>query len=258
MRRFSFSYQTIVRFDAFVARHYFLLRCLPVNNPCQQVAGEQLHLISPAKVCYGTDALGNRIQYGCVPGRHDLFVFAASGLVELKAYRLPEPSPSGMYKIASRMTETDAEMEHHARRWCCQGTPLEQALSLADGLHGYLTYAPGSTGVGTPAIEAFHGRRGVCQDYAHVLLALCRSRGLAARYVAGFLPGEGATHAWVEVHSEGAWYAIDPTNNNRIDCGYIKVAQGRDAADCPVNRGLFTGVATQTTEVRVVTEELQP
>ena len=80
--------------------------------------------------------------------------------------------------------------------------------------------------------------------------------GIGARYVCGFMQGEGVTHAWVEVYCNGYWLALDPTHNRKIEYGYIKLAQGRDAADCPVNRGVFTGSAIQTTHVEVIVEEV--
>lgn len=255
MRRYSFSYQTLVRFDSPVGRHDFLLRCLPMSNACQQVEEEHLHLLSPVDIYHSVDAFGNRIQYGCMPDRHDLFVCASGGTVMLDAYRLPEQEPAPVYRTAGRLTAVSDNMAAFACRHDWGTTPLQRALAMADALHTLLTYRPGSTTADTPAAEAFARQQGVCQDYAHLLAALCRHRGMAARYVAGFLLGEGATHAWTEIYSEGVWRGIDPTNNNLIEYGYIKVAQGRDAADCPVNRGLFVGKAGQASEVRVVTKE---
>lgn len=78
---------------------------------------------------------------------------------------------------------------------------------------------------------------------------------MAARYVNGFMQGIGLTHAWVEVHDGKAWHGIDPTNNRLIEYGYVKLSHGRDALDCPVNRGVFTGMASQQVEIRVIVEE---
>lgn len=119
-----------------------------------------------------------------------------------------------------------------------------------------MCYSPGSTQIDTTAIEVFQQRKGVCQDYAHILIAMCRACGIPARYVNGFMQGVGVTHAWVEVLVNGEWRGIDPTNNRLIEYGYIKLAHGRDAMDCRVNRGVFTGNATEQTEIRVIVEEL--
>lgn len=76
---------------------------------------------------------------------------------------------------------------------------------------------------------------GVCQDFAHVMLAACRAEGFLARYVSGMVPGEGETHAWVEVYEDGHWHACDPTFNKPADEGYIKLAHGHDTNDSAVN-----------------------
>ncbi len=81
-------------------------------------------------------------------------------------------------------------------------------------------------------------------------------RSLHARYVMGYVIGEGETHAWVEVWSDGAWYGVDPTHNCVVESGYIKVAHGRDAADCSVVRGMRKGVSATASQVRVVVEEI--
>ena len=114
-------------------------------------------------------------------------------------------------------------------------------------LHQDLSYEKGVTTFQTTAEEAMKLKKGVCQDYAHILIACLRQLGIPARYVCGLLLGEGATHAWVEVYDGEAWCGLDPTNRQIIEYGYLKIAHGRDAADCPVNRGVFRGVAQQQT-----------
>ena len=99
--------------------------------------------------------------------------------------------------------------------------------------------------------------KGVCQDYAHILIALCHMDGIGARYVVGFMIGEGATHAWVEIMCGGYWYGLDPTNNLMVDETYIKLSHGRDYNDCTVVRGSFYRQASQHQEVYVSVEELQ-
>lgn len=133
---------------------------------------------------------------------------------------------------------------------------LDYALRLSEKIHDYMCYAPGTTQINTTAMEAFQQQKGVCQDYAHILIALCRACGIPARYVNGFMQGTGVTHAWVEVLVNNEWRGIDPTNNQLIEYGYIKLAHGRDALDCRVNRGVYTGHPTEQTEIRVIVEEL--
>ena len=107
----------------------------------------------------------------------------------------------------------------------------------------------------TTASDVMRHRKGVCQDYAHLMTALCRMAGMPARYVCGLMKGEGQTHAWVEVHDGQCWYAFDPTNDTAIASGYIKLAHGRDALDCPVSRGTYLGVSTEETFISVKVQE---
>lgn len=80
------------------------------------------------------------------------------------------------------------------------------------------------------------------------MLSLLRMKNIPCRYVMGYMLGEGSTHAWVEVLRNGEWIGYDPTNRRMVDGEYITVAVGRDANDCPVNRGIFSGTAKQQSQ----------
>jgi transglutaminase-like putative cysteine protease len=110
-----------------------------------------------------------------------------------------------------------------------------------------MTYRYGVTGVRTTAAEALALGAGVCQDYAHVMLALCRVCGLPARYVSGHLLGQGGTHAWVEVvlpamdgTGEAVASAFDPTHASRGGLGYVTIAVGADYGDVAPTSGSYT------------------
>jgi transglutaminase-like putative cysteine protease len=124
-------------------------------------------------------------------------------------------------------------------------------------VHRSLTYEYGITDVDTTAAEALSGRRGVCQDYAHLMVAACRLVGMPARYVSGHLLGEGGSHAWVEVLREhpthpDAWVAEawDPTHCRRTNDNYITIATGRDYRDVAPMSGTFDGSAVGALTVR--------
>lgn len=127
------------------------------------------------------------------------------------------------------------------------GAPLDQAERICQGVHAALSYADGVTSVRTTAAEALAGGRGVCQDYAHVMLAVCRLAGLPARYVSGHLLGQGGTHAWVEVivsaGQEAVAVAFDPCNGGRAGSGYLTIATGRDYADVAPTSGSYAGTS---------------
>lgn len=133
---------------------------------------------------------------------------------------------------------------------------LELASALMKCLYERYEYKPLVTNLHTTAEEAFELGCGVCQDYAHIFISLLHLAGISARYITGFIVGEGASHAWVEVLSDGKWYGFDPTHNRRVTEDYIRVGVGRDAHDCAINRGIMQGggLHVQTVEVNVTTK----
>ncbi len=125
-------------------------------------------------------------------------------------------------------------------------------------VHASMQYQKGSTAITTAAADAFGAGRGVCQDYAQIMISVLRSMHIPARYVAGFMAGEPLTHAWVDVFADGAWRGLDPTNDTVVDDRYIVLSWGRDYADCLVNRGIFYSPepVRQTQDVSVRIEDI--
>jgi transglutaminase-like putative cysteine protease len=139
------------------------------------------------------------------------------------------------------------------------GTEAERATRLSQAIHREFTYETGVTDVHTGADEVLAIRRGVCQDFAHLLLAACRSSGIVCRYVSGYLydasldGDNAASHAWVDVLDEArGWISLDPTHDREQTEAYVRVAVGRDYEDVPPTRGVFKGVAHETLAVHVV------
>lgn len=172
--------------------------------------------------------------------------------------------PAEFTKLTTLVNSSDALLQL-ARRAKERALPhFELADSLMHQVYAHMHYKPGSTHVGTTAAEAFEQASGVCQDYAHIMLALCRLAGLPARYVSGYLPGEGQMHAWVEVlcpippDSVFTWVPFDPTHNRRCDERYATVAVGRDYQDVAPTSGYYSGTSPNTLSVNVsVTLESQ-
>lgn len=165
---------------------------------------------------------------------------------------LPPASIGDICMLApTLLTRADSVLAEWARDLLAAGpSGLDFAERACAWTHKALTYQHGVTGVHTTAAAALAGGRGVCQDYAHVMLAICRAAGLPARYVSGHLVGEGGSHAWVEVMitdpSAGATgqvvaVAFDPTHDRRADRGYLTVAVGRGYADVAPTSGTFEG-----------------
>jgi transglutaminase-like putative cysteine protease len=138
---------------------------------------------------------------------------------------------------------------------------------LMQKLHRDMTYAPGDTSISTPLLEVLERRRGVCQDYAHLMTACVRSRGLAARYVSGYLRthpapgtqrllGSDASHAWVAVFCPPiGWVEFDPTNGILCGIDHIVLAWGRDFGDVSPLRGVIVGGGQHVVNVSVDVEE---
>ena len=127
-------------------------------------------------------------------------------------------------------------------------------LALMKFVHGFLKYEPKSTHVHTHMSEVLKDRRGVCQDFAHLMIGLCRSLKIPARYVSGYLATESAsaTHAWTEAFIPGhGWRALDPTHNCQINETYVKIGHGRDYGDVPPVSGNYHGTLERKMEVEV-------
>ena len=147
----------------------------------------------------------------------------------------------------SRLTRPDDALVETARHLSADGAPaLELAERINHWVYQAMAYTPGVTTVKTTAAQALALGRGVCQDYAHVMLALSRLCRLPARYVSGHLVGEGGSHAWVEVvvpdasrYGRVMAVAFDPTHDRRAGAGYVTVAVGRDYADVAPTSGGF-------------------
>ena len=273
-RELSFYFDTVLNFSGSVREHNFLLRCIPADSPEQKILSYTLTVYPDGAASLGRDSFGNVVRAGRVVEAHDSFRYTLQGMAYRDdSQRLPEEA-APFYRYASPLTQVTPELEAFyasAEKDMdgCNGAAiqmqsqnglqvqvsnsslnaLEKAKILCAKVHDYFTYTPGETNVMTTAGEAFATGKGVCQDYAHVLIVLCRMAGMPARYVSGLFVGEGASHAWAEVWMDGLWYGIDPTHNRLTDETYLKLCIGRDYSDCPLERGVFSGWAEQTQKV---------
>jgi transglutaminase-like putative cysteine protease len=157
-------------------------------------------------------------------------------------------------------TTVDSLLREHAAQLAGGGSPREAARAIADWVRDNVAYVPGSTGVQTSAQEAWELRKGVCQDLAHLTVALLRAVGIPARYVSGYLHPrrdaligetvEGQSHAWVEWWC-GGWEGYDPTNGVPTAARHVVVARGRDYTDVPPLKGIYHGAPSSHLGVSV-------
>ena len=196
-----------------------------------------------------TDAFGNHIVQMNVPEADSLVAFEVVMTIEndvaVECNHFLTTEAANRFLSPTPLTIPDEYITHVARMLSAQAhDPSDLALRVHGWVASTMNYEAGVTTVQTTAAEALALRHGMCQDYAHVMIAICREAGLAARYVSGHLLGEGGSHAWVEVllpHRDGyCAHAFDPTNNRRLHMGYITVAVGRDYRDVSPVSGVYT------------------
>jgi transglutaminase-like putative cysteine protease len=172
--------------------------------------------------------------------------------------------PASEFVFASPHVPLLAELHDYALTSFTPGRSyLAAAMALMERVHRDFAYEPGVTEIDTPLIDAFRLRRGVCQDFAHLMLGMLRTLGLPARYVSGYLqtqppPGQArllgadASHAWISIGCPVlGWVDLDPTNAVVPDTSHVTVAVGRDYGDVVPLRGVIQGGASHTLEVAV-------
>jgi transglutaminase-like putative cysteine protease len=204
---------------------------------------------------WSADAFGNRVCRVSAEHVAHAIDFEASFDVAREPSRsaAEHVAPDLVQRLRSHtgLTAPDERIEHIAHQIATRAASLERQAELAhDWAAQAITYQSGVTGTQTPAAMALHLGRGVCQDYAHIMLSVLRCLGVPCRYVSGHLLGEGAPHAWVEVLLESGdtrdynVVAYDPTHHRPAGASYITVAVGRDFADVTMTSGVFSGAAS--------------
>lgn len=247
MRRFTFEYALDLAFSQQASRHTFLLRFVPQSDAAQQVWGFDARCTPDVALAGSRDAFGNGILLGHIEGAHDALSFFARGEALVRGGPAAGACPA-VYVLPTALTQADDALR--AMGEGLQGGAADRAMRMAERIRERVDYRQGMTNERTTALEALALGAGVCQDMAHLLLACLRAQGMAARYAAGLIPGEGETHAWVEVWDGGRFVGVDPTHLMLTDDTYLRVCAGRDGRDCAINRGVFAGGARQTMRVR--------
>jgi len=257
-----------------VSTSHHELHLLPRVTPGQVTRDEILTVTpEPAVRRERIDWFGNPATHLAIHSRHTRLAVTSTFVVDIA--RDPPPEDDGAWEAARDWVRAGADAEARAaiemalpsprvarsaaaRAFAAPsfipGRPLaEAALELMHRIHADFAYDPVATDVATPVDEVLRGRRGVCQDFAHVQLACLRAFGLAARYVSGYLVthhakdeqalvGADASHAWVSVRLPGGdWLDLDPTNDVVPSDRHIVVAVGRDFGDVTPMRGVLLG-----------------
>jgi transglutaminase-like putative cysteine protease len=254
----AIRHDTVYRYEAPV--HYSIqqLRLSPLTTPAQIVT--QWVVDAPGKLEAGRDAYGNALMTLVLTRPHREIRLRVEGQVEtvpLTDGRLPEgegPIPMQHFTSPTRLTEVDAALCEFAHSLPAVDTTAS-LLDAAARVSERVRYESGVTDVTHSAVDAFALGRGVCQDHAHVMLAVCRARGVPARYVSGYIdPGdvpEMASHAWVDVWIDSGWVTVDVTHACFASEKYCRIAVGRDYEAAAPVRGRRVGGVGETMDVSV-------
>ena len=248
MRTANFQYETKLSFSSPASNHRFFLRILPQSDSRQIIKALSWLIDPPAVVWPASDGFGNSALSGHINAPHDHFSFSVQGTAEIS----DAPSTAGDEPPHTLLFPTQLTfprkglVDFHNALASAPADTLERVQFFSRAVHDRLRYERGVTANSTTAQEAFDIGAGVCQDYAHILLALLRFGGIPCRYIAGLASDYGETHAWVEAWIEDRYYGIDPTRDKLIDSGYIALSRGRDFEDCSVERGIYKGACRGT------------
>lgn len=291
MTTLSITHETLYRYPGSVEQAHHLSYLQPLSLPTQTVEAFALDIEpAPSHRVTETDVYGNTRCIFQLHAPHQMLRVCATSRVEVSArYAQLDPAVSDAWEevahqlrytagmafrresefvFASPYVPIHSQLQHYALASFAPGRPLaEAAIDLMLRIHDDFVYESDSTDVSTPVLKAFTTRRGVCQDFAHVLIGCLRALGLAARYVSGYLvssppPGQprlvgaDASHAWVSVYVPGlaanqGWLDLDPTNAMVPGDEHVLVACGRDYGDVTPLRGVIRGAGGHDLTVAV-------
>ena len=260
----------------------------PATTETQRLLRQTLDIRpSPAQQTEAVDVYGNKRIFFSLRGAHDELQVTATSLVQtseppkvtsslaweaarerLRYHRNAKYDAAAEFVFASHHVPRHADFLAYAQPSFTRQRPLhEAACDLMQRIHADFEFEPSATDVGTPALQALEMRKGVCQDFAHIMLGCLRSMDLPARYVSGYLlteppPGQprlvgsDASHAWVSLylpaaHGRGRWLDLDPTNGRATASDFVTVATGRDYSDVSPLRGVIHGGARHKMHVAV-------
>jgi transglutaminase-like putative cysteine protease len=280
---------TEYRYEAPVAQSWQLAHLRPRSTAGQRVLAHRL-VVSPAPdwLDERTDAFGNGVAAFAIHAAHDALDVVAESRVAI----VP-PEPDGEAALApwdpataaratgrlalelapyvgpSPLVPRSRRAVHYAGRSFRRGVPFARALDdLARRIHRDFAFDASATTVTTPLEQVFAQRRGVCQDFAQLMIACLRGVGVPARYVSGYivtvpppgrprLVGADASHAWVSAWCPGrGWIDVDPTNVRRADQDFVTLGWGRDFSDVTPLRGVILGGGAQSLDARVTVTPL--
>lgn len=274
--KFEIIHRTIYRYAAPVRESFNEARLQPFSNDHQTVDSFLLKVLPAARLRHHYDFYSNTVHHFEITEAHQTLLVES----QLRVTTRPPawPALTGAVWPLARIGEAEreprvfdflhgshyVELSPEVWRLALDATvgvtdTWQAALALTRFVRENFKYESRSTTVHTHMRDVLQERRGVCQDFAHVLVGLCRSLKIPALYVSGYLATEtaSATHAWVEVLLPGTgWVGLDPTHDRPVDETYVKIAVGRDYADVPPVAGDYKGTTERKLDVKVEIKRL--
>jgi transglutaminase-like putative cysteine protease len=283
---FAIRFLTEYRYDVPVTDNLNALRVRPATTSTQRCDEFHTRIEPEARVSRHLDYFGTEVIEFGIPTSHEQLTIDVRARVVTSS---PAEPPNGPWESLKSSSYTDAAGEF-ALPWQDQpaveglaelerdlsaSSPLETLQTLCELIPDRFEYRPGATYVGSTIDDLINMGAGVCQDFVHLSLVLLRRRGIAARYVSGYLwaaPEDGGadsleldTHAWLEAllpgtdgHGEPVWVSADPTNRRLTGETHVKVGHGRFYSDVPPVKGLYMGGARSELESAVTMSRLDP
>ena len=266
-------HETRMHYQGAARASYNEARMTPLTLPSQTALQTRVSVGNGTQVWAYQDYWGTVVSSFDIQAPHHELTVRSHAVVETSAAPAPPDqlawvelrarAAAGIaaeYLAATPRTTVDPALAEAARERTRGADPLETASIIAAWVRERVEYVPGATEVQTSAQEAWGKGQGVCQDIAHLTVALLRETGLPARYVSGYLHPRpkagigqaiaGQSHAWVEYWA-GDWVAADPTNQAAVGEGHVVVARGRDYADVPPLKGIYHGAPSVAMNVTV-------
>lgn len=243
----NFAFSTKLTFDNYVREHSFALRCIPPESPSQHIISCELNITPFVSTNRTSDAFGNNVVSGYIRKEHRFLDFEVTGCAEIdSAAEKTDFMPC--YARQSPFTKPDEALKSYyadIKTYCAEEAAEGRVVYFSNRLSEVMTYEKNSTDTKTDAAAAFAQKKGVCQDFTHIMLSILRMDGIPCRYIAGLASCDGETHSWLEFWDGSRWTGYDPTNNCFVNDSYLILSQGRDFGDCAVDRGVMFGAYTK-------------
>jgi len=249
-------------------------RLTPRSDSRQNVILNRVETVPATRSYRYIDYWGTAVTAFDLHAPHTELEVTSSSVVETEKGELPDEKVTWddlqsealidrFYEVLSptHYTPESRRITRVGQRIAKESDPFDAVIAAALWVHSELDYVPGTTGVHSSGLDALREGKGVCQDFAHLMLILLRSMGIPGRYVSGYLHPKrdapigdtinGQSHAWVQAWT-GGWWDYDPTNDSHITEQYVSVGVGRDYSDVSPLKGIYSGEGS--TDLDVVVE----